>query len=77
MGEGLIIFMKLESFTNDCKEVQVIHGGVMVTVNTWSNLEGCTFIVHEEKGLGHRVSGSMTWEELDSLLVALTAVRTA
>ncbi|CAB4154793.1 hypothetical protein UFOVP653_29 [uncultured Caudovirales phage] len=68
--------MKMECFTNQSKEVFVEGHGVSVTVNTWANLEGVSFMVHG-KDSSIRTAASMRWEELDVLLCALVAARSA
>ena len=68
--------MKLETVVTQCKEVYLTGGDISVTVNTWSNCEGLSLMVHG-KGpeLPLRMAGSFRWEEIDAILVALTAAR--
>lgn len=66
--------VKFESFTTPCKEVFVEGHGISVTVNTWSNCEGLTFIL-AGKDNAIRTAACMRWDELDVLLCALTAAR--
>ena len=68
--------MKLETFTNPSKELYLETPTTSVTVNTWANLEGCSLMVHG-KGpeLPLRMAGAFRWEEIDAILVALTAAR--
>lgn len=66
--------MKFESFMTPCKELFVEGNGITVTVNTWSNCEGLTFIV-TGKDSAIRTSAVMRWDELDVLLCALNAAR--
>lgn len=68
--------VKFESFTTPCKEVFVEGHGISVTVNTWSNSEGLSFMVNG-KDSAIRTAGCMRWEELDVLLCALTAARSS
>lgn len=70
--------MKLETFVTKSKEVFVESGDIQVTVNTWSNHEGASLMVHG-KGpeLPLRMAGAFRWEEIDVILVALTAARAA
>jgi hypothetical protein len=68
--------VKMECFRNDCKEVFVEGHGVTVTVNTWANCEGVSFMVHGKDG-AIRTASSMRWEELDVLLCGLVAARGA
>jgi len=69
--------MKLETIKSDCKEVFLEGSGVTVTVNTWANLEGCSLMVHTKDGNSIRMAGAFRWEEIDAILVALTAARSA
>jgi len=68
--------MKLDTIKADCKEVFLEGYGVTVTVHTWGNYEGCSLMVHG-KGpeLPLRMAGAFRWEEIDAILVALTAAR--
>jgi len=68
--------MKLETFTAQSKETYLEAKSVIVTVNTWANLEGASIMVHG-KGpeLPMRMAGSFRWEELDAIIVALAAAR--
>ena len=68
--------MKLETFTSQSKETYLEAKSVIVTVNTWANLEGASIMVHG-KGpeLPMRMAGSFLWEELDAIIVALAAAR--
>ncbi len=68
--------MKLETFTSQSKETYLEAKSVIVTVNTWANLEGASIMVHG-KGpeLPMRMAGSFRWEELDAIIVALAAAR--
>lgn len=70
--------MKLETFSANSKEVFLEAGGMSVTVNTWSNLEGASIMVHG-KGpeLPLRMAGAFRWDELDAILVAIAAARAA
>ena len=68
--------MKMETFTSNTKEVFVEGNGVSVIVNIWGNLEGCSVMVHGKGSeLPIRMAGAFRWEELDVILVALTAAR--
>lgn len=69
--------MELKTLKAETKETFVVGEGITVTVYDWANREGCSFMVHEENSLSLRVSGSLRWEEVDALLVALTAARSA
>jgi hypothetical protein len=70
--------MKLETLKAACKEIYVEGDGVNVVVNTWANCEGCNLMVHGSgDGLPLRMAGAFRWEEVDAILVALTAARTA
>lgn len=70
--------MKLETFKSACHEIYLDTGKMSVTVNTWSNLEGASLVVH---GSGPeppmRMAGAFRWEEIDAIIVALAAARSA
>lgn len=68
--------MKLESFKAPTTEVFVTGNGVSVTANPWANHEGLSVMIHSEgAGLPIRAAFSLRWEELDVLMVAMTAAR--
>lgn len=68
--------MKLDAIKTESKEVFVTGNGVIVTVNTWSNVEGCNLMVHgESKEMPIRMAGAFRWEEIDVILTALNAAR--
>ncbi len=70
--------MKLESFKAPTTEVFVTGNGVSVTANPWANCEGLSVMIHSEgEGLPIRAAFSLRWEELDVLMVALTAARSS
>lgn len=70
--------MKMQTFNNPCKEIFIEGESISVTVNTWSNCEGASFMVHgNAAGMPLKLAGAFRWEELDVLLVALTAARSA
>jgi hypothetical protein len=70
--------MKLQTFKTDTKETFVSGNGISVTVYQWGNLEGCSFMIHQDgEHMPLRCAASLRWEELDTLLVALTAARSA
>ena len=66
--------MKMEALKTTTTETFVEGNGISVTVNPWSNMEGVSFMVHTDN-LALRTAASLRWEELDTLLVALTAAR--
>lgn len=66
--------MKLDTIKSDCKEVFVEGAGISVTVHTWGNCEGCSLMVHGKgPDMPLRMAGAFRWEEIDVILVALTA----
>lgn len=69
--------MNLEAFKSETTEVFVEGHGVTVTVNPWHNLEGANVMMHGagDQGLALRAAFAARWEEIDVLLVALTAAR--
>lgn len=70
--------MKLETIITPSKEIYLQAGDMSVTVNTWSNCEGLSFMVHGKGSeLPLRMAGSFRWEEIDAILIALTAARAA
>jgi hypothetical protein len=69
--------MKLETLTTTCKEVFIDTSKMTVTVNTWSNMEGASIMVHGKDDFSLRMAGAFRWEELDAIMVAITAARTA
>ena len=66
--------MKLETLKSNCTETFVEFDGGSVTVNTWANHEGANIMVHG-KDLSLRMAGAFRWEEIDAIIVALTAAR--
>ena len=68
--------MKLETFRSATTEVFVSGSDVSVTCNPWANLEGVSVMIHG-KDLAQRAAFALRWEELDVLMVAITAARSA
>lgn len=68
----------METYTSNSKEIFLESGDLSVTVNVWSSLEGASIMVHG-KGpeLPLRMSGAFRWDEMDAILVALAAARSA
>lgn len=64
--------MKLETLKSDSKEIFLEVDDFSVTVNTWSNHEGASIMVHG-KDLALRMAGSFRWEEIDAIIAALAA----
>lgn len=71
--------MKLETFRAPTTEVFIEGHGVTVSATPWANGEGCTALMHGrgDGGLTIRATVAGRWEELDVLLMALTAARSA
>lgn len=70
--------MKLETIITPSKEIYVEGDGVTVTVNTWSNCEGINLIMNGAgPALPLKIAGALRWEEIDALMIALTAARAA
>lgn len=68
--------MKLETMQMPTTETFVEGDGVSVTVCRWGNLEGASLMVHGRgPELPLRMAGSFRWEELDAIIIALTAAR--
>ena len=66
--------MKLETFKSPTTEVFLAFDGGTVTVNPWSNCEGANIMVHG-KDVSLRMAGAFRWEEINAIIVALTAAR--
>lgn len=68
--------MKLETFKADSKEIWLEFDSGSITVNSWSNQEGASIMVHG-KGpeMPLKMAGAFRWEEIDAIIVALTAAR--
>lgn len=66
--------MKLETFKSHTTEVYLEFDGGSVTVNPWANCEGANIMVHG-KDLSLRMAGALRWEEIDAIIMALTAAR--
>jgi hypothetical protein len=68
--------MKLESFKANSNEIFIDAGKMSVTVNTWSNCEGASIMVHGEgPGLPLRMAGAFRWEEIDVIIAGMAAAR--
>jgi hypothetical protein len=77
MGVEMAI-MKLETMKSDSKEIFLYAGNMTVTINTWSNHEGASIMVHGAgPELPLRMAGAFRWEDIDAILVALAAARAA
>ena len=68
--------MKLETIKSQTTEIYLEFDGGSVSVNPWANCEGASVMVHG-KGpeLPLRMAGALRWEEIDAIVVALTAAR--
>ena len=70
--------VKLETLKSESTEIFLEAGEIMVTVHTWGNLEGASIMVHGSgPELPLRMAGAFRWEEIDAILVALAAARSA
>lgn len=70
--------MKLETIITPSKEIYIQGDGVTVTVNIWSNCEGANLIMNgSSPEMPLKMAGALRWEEIDALMVALTAARAA
>lgn len=70
--------MKLQSVKTTTTEIFLEGPDITVSVYQWGNLEGCSFLVHSNGGgCPIRLAASLRWEELDTLLAALTLARSA
>lgn len=66
--------MKLETIKSQTTEIYLEFDGGSVTVNPWANCEGASIMVHGNN-LSLRMAGAFRWEEIDAIIVALTAAR--
>lgn len=66
--------MKLDTIKTSTTETFVQHGDVAITITWWGNMEGANIMVNG-KDLTNRMCGSMSWGEIDALIVALAAAR--
>ena len=70
--------MKLETFRSPTTEIFLEFDGGNVTSNPWSNGEGASVILHGKgPGFPLRMAAALSWEEIDALIMALTAARAA
>lgn len=70
--------MKLETIKADSQEIFLEARDVTVTINTWSNHEGVNIMVHGGgSAMPLRMAGAFRWEEVDAIIVALAAARSA
>lgn len=70
--------IKIENITRPSKEIYVEGDGVTVTVNTWSNCEGVNLMLNGAgPDLPLRMAGALRWSDIDAILIALTAARSA
>lgn len=69
--------MNLEVFRGPTSEIFVQGDDITVTVNPWANHEGVNVMMHGkgDGGLALRAAFAARWEELDALVVAVTAAR--
>lgn len=67
--------MKLETIQTPTTEIFVEGHNSCVTVNPWSNYEGASFMLHDGKDGALKLAGALRWEEIDLLMVAITAAR--
>lgn len=70
--------MQLDCIKTQTKEIFLEGPDITVSVYAWGNMEGCSFMVHGNgKEMPMRLAASLRWEELDTLLAALTLARSA
>ena len=67
--------MKLQELKSNTKETFVAGENVTVVINSWGNHEGCNIMVNGEDDLSVRMAGALRWEDVDALIVALSAAR--
>lgn len=66
--------MNIETTKSDTTEVFTEGHNITVTATRWANCEGVNVMVLSSDGT-YRSSFVLRWEELDVLMVALTAIR--
>lgn len=68
--------MKLEKFKTQTEEtvVELEKGQLMISVSQWGNMEGVNLMM-TGKDLSLRLAAALAWEEIDGLIVALSAAR--
>ena len=68
--------MKLEKFKTQTEEtvVELEKGQLVISVSQWGNMEGVNLMM-TGKDLSLRLAAALTWEELDGIVVALSAAR--
>ena len=70
--------MKLETIITNSKEIFIDAPTALVTVNLWSNRDGACIQVHGKNGgLPLKMAGALRWEDIDALMIALSAARAA
>lgn len=70
--------MQLSTFSATTKEVFIDAETVNITATQWSNLDGCSLMVHGNgEGLPLRMAGAFRWDEIDAIIAALAAIRAA
>ena len=61
---------------SDTKELFVDGNGINVSIYQWANLDGVSiFILGDGENMPNRGALSLRYEELDTLIMALTAAR--
>ena len=69
--------MKMETFRQQVGNVYVEGEKSVVDATVWHSLEGCNLMVTSKPECAVKLAASLTWEEVDMLLVALNAARSA
>lgn len=66
--------ISLECIKTETTEVFIATPDASITATRWANCEGVNIIM-ANKDLTHRFSASLRWEEMDALMVAMSAAR--
>lgn len=63
---------KHEVIISNTEEIYIEDGDFTIIANPWANGSGVNIFAHG-KHLTHRLSGALTWTEVEHLVAALTA----
>ncbi len=69
--------MKMEAFKQSVTTIYLEGEKVAVDVTNWQSLEGCNLMMTSKPDGALRLAASLTWEDVDMLMVALSASRSA
>lgn len=70
--------MELRTIKQETTETFVEGNGISVSINSWSNHEGASVLIHGQGAeMPLRMAGAFRWEEIDVLIAALSIARSA